>query len=259
MPVSAPALIPSQLECITGWIQAAKQTCETCGTDACIDTANDLSHCGDCGSPCPAGVPCNGGSCDCAEGTSLCAGECVDVLSDPRHCGGCDAPCEDGLFCLFGGCSNDCAGLDACDGACVDLSSSSIHCGDCGSPCAPSEACSEGSCSCDAADLSYAADVEPLLVESCTSMGCHGSGPMPAQEGLRLSTGDGYDNLVGVAADQCGDRLLVDPGHPGSSYLLDKILGINLCSGTKMPKMGAGLSAAESDLISQWICGGAAP
>ena len=259
MPVSAPALTSSQLECIAGWIEGAEQTCESCGTDACVDTTNDSLNCGECDNTCPAGSPCNGGVCDCPDGTSLCAGECVDVLSDPLHCGGCDAPCDDGLFCLFGGCSSDCAGLDACDGACVDLNSSPLHCGDCDSPCAPSEACSAGSCACDGGGLSYADDIEPIMVENCTSMGCHGSGPMPAQEGLRLSVGDGYDNLVGVTADQCGGRLLVEPGQPGNSYLLDKILGINLCSGTKMPKMGPGLSVEESDLVSQWICGGAAP
>ena len=259
MPVNAPALTSAQLECIAEWIEGSEQTCETCGTDVCIDTVNDPLHCGECDSPCPAGSPCNDGACECPEGTSLCAGECVDVLSDPQHCGGCDTPCEDGLFCLAGGCGSDCAGLDACDGACVDLSSNPLHCGGCDSPCGLSDACSAGSCSCDAAPLSYAEDIEPLFVEGCTSMGCHGSGPMPAQEGLRLSIGDGYDNLVGVVADQCGGRLLVEPGQPNSSYLLDKILGINLCSGTKMPKMGAGLSTEESDMVSQWICSGAAP
>ena len=88
-------------------------------------------------------------------------------------------------------------------------------------------------------------------------MGCHG-GVVPA-EGLDLRVGAGYDDLVGVPSGQCGDRMLVEPGEPGASYLLDKVRGVDLCAGTKMPKVGPGLSAAQITAISQWICNGAVP
>lgn len=74
-----------------------------------------------------------------------------------------------------------------------------------------------------------------------------------------LSKRAGYDALVGVPSGQCGDRMLVEPGEPGASYLLDKVRGVDLCAGTKMPKVGPGLTAAQVTAISQWICAGADP
>ncbi len=84
-------------------------------------------------------------------------------------------------------------------------------------------------------------------------------GPNDGAADLDLSAGAGYAELVDVASTQCADRLLVDPGSPGSSYLRDKLLGINLCSGTAMPKSGPGPSAGELQIVTDWICSGAAP
>ena len=50
--------------------------------------------------------------------------------------------------------------------------------------------------------------------------------------------------------------MLVEPGSPPGSYLLDKLMGVGLCSGSVMPKTGS-ISDAEIDVISAWICQGA--
>ena len=86
-------------------------------------------------------------------------------------------------------------------------------------------------------------------------MGCH-TGVMPP-EGLNLSTGKSYAKLVDVTATECSDgRKRVAPGNPDQSYLMDKLQGIDLCFGTKMPKTGT-VSAADLTTIANWICAGA--
>ncbi len=87
-------------------------------------------------------------------------------------------------------------------------------------------------------------------------MGCH-SGAAPKQ-GLTLVSGMAYGSLVGVASSECGaSRKRVQPGDPSASYLMDKLLGTNLCSGSQMPKSGQGLPKAQIDTIGAWICAGA--
>ena len=103
--------------------------------------------------------------------------------------------------------------------------------------------------------MSFLADVEPLLVDGCTSAGCHGF-PNAAAD-LDLRAGSAYDDLVSVPSSQCDDRLRVAPGQSDASYLIDKLTGVNLCFGTKMPKSGQGYSAEQIATISAWICQGA--
>ena len=44
-------------------------------------------------------------------------------------------------------------------------------------------------------------------------------------------------------------------GDPRASYLVNKLTGNGLCSGSRMPKTGAALSAAEIDTVRAWIAG----
>lgn len=46
---------------------------------------------------------------------------------------------------------------------------------------------------------------------------------------------------------------------PDASYLVHKVKGEQMCSGSKMPKSGAGLSAAQIETLRGWIGAGAAP
>jgi galactokinase len=103
--------------------------------------------------------------------------------------------------------------------------------------------------------VSFAKDVQPLLDQSCATNGCHKG--FAAKEGLALTAGKAYQQLVGVTASQCGDgRQRVKPGAPEESYLIHKLLGTNLCMGSQMPKMG-GLSTAAIEVLTAWICNGA--
>jgi hypothetical protein len=249
-------LATAESDCIAAWIDgAAPSSCETCGAGTCVDTSSDAMHCGGCDAPCPAGIACQAGACVCPGDTQVCGGACVNVLASGEHCGGCDQPCDPGLFCLAGACVGDCGALAACGGGCVNTETDPQHCGDCDSPCSAGAECSGGSCACAEPAVSFASDLQPIFTSRCTSMGCHGF-PMP-QEGLDLRVGASFGDLVDVTSSQCGDRLLVAPGDASSSYLLDKLLGVDLCFGTQMPKDPPTLSPAELDLVSSWICQGA--
>jgi hypothetical protein len=80
---------------------------------------------------------------------------------------------------------------------------------------------------------------------------------MPA-EGMNLSSGKSYANLVNVTATECSDgRKRVLPGQPSQSYLVEKLMGVSLCFGTPMPKAGSLLPSAEIQTIADWICEGA--
>lgn len=252
-----PAGLPAeQVACVRSWIEDLEGTsCETCGGDACVDLATSTQHCGECGNACPDGIPCNGGECTCPGTQQLCDGVCVDLQTDLQHCGDCSTGCDSGQVCAAGECADGCGDLTDCSGACVDLQSNTEHCGECDNPCGPGILCDAGGCGCPGDGVSFAAEVEPLLADECTGGGCHGS-PVPSA-GLDLRAGFAYDDLVGVASSQCDDRLRVAPGQPGASYLMDKLLGVNLCFGTKMPKAGPGLSAEQIATVSEWICRGA--
>lgn len=84
--------------------------------------------------------------------------------------------------------------------------------------------------------------------------GCH-SGKVPGG-GMDLTAGAAYQNLVGVASTECSGKVRVAAGDPSNSYLVNKLVGYSICSGTKMPKTGK-LAQSDLDLISGWICSGA--
>jgi hypothetical protein len=104
--------------------------------------------------------------------------------------------------------------------------------------------------------VSFARDVFPLFA-SCTGNGCHAGAA--AKLGLDLSTKSlAYGNLVGVDADQCtGVKSRVSAGDVAGSYLVNKLTGSGMCSGSVMPKAGGELPAAQIDIIRAWIATGA--
>lgn len=107
-----------------------------------------------------------------------------------------------------------------------------------------------------AARTAAAAANHRCSVAQCTNMGCHR--PPAPSENLDLTAGNGHGELVDVASEQCAQRLLVSPGKPGDSDLLDKLLGQSLCFGSQMPKASP-LPAADIQAVADWICTGAAP
>jgi hypothetical protein len=105
------------------------------------------------------------------------------------------------------------------------------------------------------ADVSFASDVQPILTAGCVDTACHDSTGSAAH--LDLTEGKAYAALVGATAFQC-DRARVVPGDLDESYLVSKLTGNGMCSGTLMPKADMSLSDEELDLVFGWICAGAA-
>ncbi len=101
-----------------------------------------------------------------------------------------------------------------------------------------------------------------LQASGCTEGGCHSP---PGQAGLELVDAP-WDNLVHAPVAGCDatlHRQRVVPGDPEHSYLLNKLRGMGLCSGTRMPK-GCDdtlekpcMNRERISLIDSWIAGGA--
>jgi len=58
-----------------GGCAAGEATC----SGHCVDLNTDFNNCGGCGRACPAGTMCQGGSCVCAGGLTLCGTVCVSM------------------------------------------------------------------------------------------------------------------------------------------------------------------------------------
>ncbi len=107
-----------------------------------------------------------------------------------------------------------------------------------------------GHFACSGKSVSLANDVVPITKVHCGSAeGCHAP--------LKTAAGT-YQYLVSRIADQCLEiRLMVEPGHPEKSYLVDKITGTNMCGGVSMPKDAPMLPDADIQVMVDWICNGA--
>jgi Planctomycete cytochrome C len=107
------------------------------------------------------------------------------------------------------------------------------------------------------APLSYAKDVEPIIVKACSE--CHG-GDSP-KKGLDLSQGKGFERLVGVKSQEVPEMVLAKAGDPAGSYLWLKVTH-TATQGKGMPRTLFGskkLPQADLDVIQNWIIQGANP
>jgi hypothetical protein len=84
------------------------------------------------------------------------------------------------------------------------------------------------------------------------------SAPSPSETApAPQPAGKAYAGLVNVVAAQCSDqRKRVLPGQPSQSYLIDKMMNVDICFGSKMPKLGA-LPQGQITTVADWICEGA--
>jgi hypothetical protein len=73
-----------------------------CGTQ-CVNLNTDSKNCGACGQACGTGAACEGATCVCPTGQSVCNKACVNVVSDPDNCGFCAHNCQGGT-CMAGLC-----------------------------------------------------------------------------------------------------------------------------------------------------------
>jgi hypothetical protein len=94
------------------------------------------------------------------------------------------------------------------------------------------------------AQVDYDDDIQPIFNARCTS--CHGN-----QSGVTLTS---YEATMESVGDQY-ERLIVVPGDPDQSPLVDKIEA-NPEFGSRMPQGGT-LSSEQIGLIRQWIAEGA--
>lgn len=104
--------------------------------------------------------------------------------------------------------------------------------------------------------VSYSKDIQSLFNTYCVT--CHqGAG----QAGLSLEPASSYKNLVGVpSTESTTGEFRVKAGAPDQSYLLAKLSNAQVAaggSGAQMPLTGGPLSAAQINLVQQWIAAGA--
>ena len=98
-------------------------------------------------------------------------------------------------------------------------------------------------------NVSFANDIQPLLASHCTGEICH--------EATWAASKTEYADLVNTPTPECCDgRKRVDPVHPDRSYLLQKLRGVDLCAGRRMPLSGS-VTEAQIAEIARWICQGA--
>jgi hypothetical protein len=98
---------------------------------------------------------------------------------------------------------------------------------------------------CDPADVPT-----QILATSCASASCHSAEARAGQ--LDLATADLASRLVDVnAACDVTNKVLVAPGDPAASYLLEK-LGPNPTCGSRMP-VGTPLTEEQLGCVSAWI------
>ncbi|MBI4914388.1 MAG: CHRD domain-containing protein [Acidobacteria bacterium] len=83
--------------------------------------------------------------------------------------------------------------------------------------------------------------------------GCH----PPNGGGMDLRAGQSWASIVNVNSSEQPALKRVMPGDPDNSYLVRKLAGGPGISGGRMPLGGPFLSAAEIDIIRQWILEGA--
>jgi hypothetical protein len=93
---------------------------------------------------------------------------------------------------------------------------------------------------------------------------CHDAAKsgLPSYPQLSLTPSDAYDALVGHPADEtCGGTRVV-AGDSAASYLIQKLTQTMPCDGAQMPAKfellpAMPLTAAQIQVISSWIAGGA--
>jgi hypothetical protein len=105
----------------------------------------------------------------------------------------------------------------------------------------------------------YAANVFPIFqAAGCAGVGCHG-GARPAESLDFTSASVSYPLLVNKASTQCTGKIRVKPNDYMLSYLMNKLTGVGMCSGTQMPKADQAFTATQVDTVRAWIMSGANP
>lgn len=87
---------------------------------------------------------------------------------------------------------------------------------------------------------------------SCTS--CHQSAVgAPRAAGMSLASDIAYESLVGKPSSRKSGAVLVVPGDPDRSYLIQKLEGNTSMVGRRMPTSPPYLTAGQMQIIRRWI------
>ncbi|MBO6586481.1 MAG: hypothetical protein JJ953_10280 [Gracilimonas sp.] len=99
----------------------------------------------------------------------------------------------------------------------------------------------------DPNDISYSADIQPILTSNCGS--CHINS---STNGVNLTS---YNSTINSMGSVAGGPIVV-PGEPENSPLVEKIKP-DPSYGSRMPTTGQYLTTTEIAQIEAWIAGGA--
>ena len=93
---------------------------------------------------------------------------------------------------------------------------------------------------------------EDVFSKSCAFSSCH-SEAASASAGLSLHNEEALLEMIDKASIQDPNKKLIVPGDPASSYLIDKMRGSNLVSGTDSMPPNATLCESKLELVEAWI------
>jgi len=126
-------------------------------------------------------------------------------------------------------------------------------------PCEGGQVDCDGVCIDPIAPTLSAIQVDIFEGRGCASSSCHDNDLPEASLDLSSATAS-ESNLVGINSVQLTEMLRVAPSDSGSSYLMNKILGVDMALGTsRMPLNDEGIVLCEPEInaIRQWIDDGA--
>lgn len=127
-------------------------------------------------------------------------------------------------------------------------------------PCEGGQVDCDGVCIDPIAPTLSAIQVDIFEGRGCASSSCHDNDLPEASLDLSSATAS-ESNLVRINSVQLTEMLRVAPSDSGSSYLMNKILGVDIAPGTQRMPLNAGgnvvLCEEEINAIRQWIDDGA--
>ena len=94
-----------------------------------------------------------------------------------------------------------------------------------------------------------------IFNQRCALSTCHIGNSAP--QGLQLSEGNSFSNLVNVRSRGVPSLFRVEPDDPDNSYIVWKLEGNPGIQGERMPFMRDPLSQEEINTIREWISRGA--
>lgn len=170
-----------------------------------------------------------------------------DCRTDPNACVG-FMYCDQASGACLAGCGSD----EQCEGANESCNTETHEC-----------ECDAGLVRCDDFCID---EIEPTLAAiqveifdsvGCSAIPCHGAEVPPF--GLDLtSVNTSEASLVSVESGQSPPKLRVAPGDSAASYLMNKILGVDMAPDTeRMPLVAPPLCDARIEAVRAWIDAGA--